>query len=148
MTKEEYKENLIRMWDSVRKGSKGKETCSGVSCLNCPFNGELCNAGKQHPYEIIEVVENWAKEHPIATIDDIRDWTPKADVVERSKIDKEMEISYRLGQEEVRSKVNKAVKEIIKLSPTPTAEDVLDGNPEKDAIWGFLVAVLNILKKI
>ncbi len=47
-----------------------------------------------------------------------------------------------------RSKVNKAIEEIRKLSPTPTAEDILDGNPEKDAIWGFLVSVLEILKGI
>ena len=41
MTKEEYKENLIRMWDSLRI---------------------MSNA-----YEAIEIVENWAKEHPVKT---------------------------------------------------------------------------------
>ena len=64
----------------------------------------------------------------VVTIDDIRDWTPKADVVEKSKIDK-------------------AIEEIRKLSPKPTVEDVLVGNPEKDEIWAFLVAVLNIIEK-
>lgn len=64
----------------------------------------------------------------VVTIDDIRDWTPKADVVERSKIDK-------------------AVKEIIKLSPTPTEEDVIYGNQEKTLIKSFLIDVLNIIER-
>lgn len=68
MTKEEYQRDLIRMWDSLRSTTyKGEKTCKGITCFNCPFNGELCNAGKQHPYEIIEVVENWAEQHPIVT---------------------------------------------------------------------------------
>lgn len=53
---------------------------------------------------------------------------PKADVVEKSKIDK-------------------AIEEIRKLSPKPTVEDVLVGNPEKDEIWAVLVEVLNIIEK-
>lgn len=83
----------------------------------------------------------------VVTIDDIRDWTPKDNVVERSKMHEEIERAYRLGQEKERSKVNKAVKEIIKLSPTPTEEDVIYGNQEKTLIKSFLIAVLNIIEK-
>lgn len=46
-----------------------------------------------------------------------------------------------------RSKVNKAIEEIRKLSPTPTVNDVIEGNPEKDEIWAVLVEVLEILKR-
>lgn len=46
-----------------------------------------------------------------------------------------------------RSKIDKAIEEIRRLSPTPTVNDVIEGNPEKDEIWAFLVAVLNIIEK-
>lgn len=46
-----------------------------------------------------------------------------------------------------RSKVNKATEEIRKLSPTPTVNDVIEGNPEKDEKWAVLIAVLEILKR-
>lgn len=61
--------------------------------------------------------------HKVTTIELIRDWTPKADVVERSKMHEEIEKAYKLWQEDERRKVNKAIEEIRKLSPTPTAED-------------------------
>ena len=70
MTKEEYKKNLIRMFDSIRNEYKGDENCAGVNCgNNCPFYGKVCGMGqiKFHVYEAIEVVEKWAKEHPIMT---------------------------------------------------------------------------------
>lgn len=70
MTKEEYKKNLIRMFDSIRDENKGDENCAGVNCgNNCPFYGKVCGMGqiKFHVYEAIEVVEKWAKEHPIKT---------------------------------------------------------------------------------
>lgn len=61
--KEKYKENLIGIWDSIRSTHKGEKTCRGVSCNNCPFDGEdLCNMCQS-----IEMVEEWAKEHPIVT---------------------------------------------------------------------------------
>lgn len=72
---------------------------------------------------------------------------PPADVVERSEMDKEIAIAYRLGQKEERSKIDKVIKEIRKLSPKPTAEDVLDGNPKKEAIWEILMEVEKILKR-
>ena len=70
MTKEEYKRNLIRMFDSIRDEFKGEESCRGVDCYdNCPFDGKVCGMVgiKFRVYEAIEVVENWAKEHPIVT---------------------------------------------------------------------------------
>lgn len=69
MTKEEYKRNLIRMFDSIRDENKGDESCAGVGCGSCPFYEEVCSIGqvKFHVYEAIETVENWAKEHQIKT---------------------------------------------------------------------------------
>lgn len=69
MTKEEYKKNLIRMFDSLRTECKGEEICAGISCSDCPFNRKVCNAGKLlfYSFEAIEIVENWAKENPIKT---------------------------------------------------------------------------------
>ena len=46
-----------------------------------------------------------------------------------------------------RSKVDKAIEEIKALSPTPTAEDVVDGNPVKDAVWETLIEVEKIIKR-
>ena len=37
--------------------------------------------------------------------------------------------------------------EIQALSPKPTAYDVVDGNPVKDAVWETLVSVLHIIDK-
>lgn len=56
-------------------------------------------------------------------------------------------LGYIDAKKDMQEKVNKAIEEIRKLSPKPTAEDVLDGNPKKEAIWGFLVSVLNIIEK-
>lgn len=72
MTTEEYRENLIRMWDSLRTEYKGKRNCDGIECNNCPFNGKVCYAGERlfHAYdaiEIVETVENWAKQHHVVT---------------------------------------------------------------------------------
>lgn len=70
LSKKEYKENLIRMFDSIRDEYKGEENCAGVNCgYNCPFFMKVCGFGKVkfHVYEAIETVENWAKEHPIKT---------------------------------------------------------------------------------
>ena len=64
MTKEEYQENVIRLWDSLRTEHKGEKDCAGVGCSDCPLDNEvgICNI-----YKSIEIVENWAKEHPIKT---------------------------------------------------------------------------------
>lgn len=72
LSKEEYKRNLIRMWDSIRNNHKGEEICEGVSCSSCPFYEEVCSTDGIkgtlfHSYEAIEIVEQWAKEHPVKT---------------------------------------------------------------------------------
>lgn len=70
MNKEEFKKNLIRIWDSVRINHKGVKYCTGIDCRDCPLNEKVCNAGASpmfRAYEAIEAVENWAKEHPSKT---------------------------------------------------------------------------------
>lgn len=69
MTKEEYKENLIRMWDSLRTEFKGESGCAGVTCTDCPCHNGICDNGSimSNAYEAIDLVENWAKENPIKT---------------------------------------------------------------------------------
>lgn len=65
MTKEEYKKNVIRMWDSIRdEAYKGTTKCVGVLCENCPLHGAC---GSFYVFETLELVENWAKEHQIKT---------------------------------------------------------------------------------
>lgn len=66
MTKEEYQENLIRLWDSLRDYEyKGGTKCVGVICENCPLYNKAC--GSFYVFEALEIVEQWAKEHPIKT---------------------------------------------------------------------------------
>lgn len=69
MTTEEYKENLIRMWDSLRTRYKGENCCAGVTCTDCPCHNGICDNGSimSNAYEAIDLVENWVKEHPIVT---------------------------------------------------------------------------------
>lgn len=65
MTIEEYKKNVIRMWDSIRdEAYKGTTKCVGVLCENCPLHGAC---GSFYVFETLELVENWAKEHQIKT---------------------------------------------------------------------------------
>lgn len=73
MTKEEYKKNLIRYFDSVRGGEEdpkhmGEANCGGISCGYCIFE-QLCTnmytpEGALH---YVELLEKWAKEHPAIT---------------------------------------------------------------------------------
>lgn len=70
MTKEEYKRELIRMWDMQRGYDyKGKDICDGVFCEDCPLS-EINNDerdGCMEPmkvFEIIKIVERWSKENP------------------------------------------------------------------------------------
>ena len=84
LSKEEYRKNLIRTFDSVRVNNKGEENCAGVTCYDCPFFEKICNMGGIirrlppecvenigrfviHPYETIKIVENWVKEHSVMT---------------------------------------------------------------------------------
>ena len=54
------------------------------------------------------------------------------------------EIIEALKQEPVLDKIRAEIKA---LCPEPTAEDVVDGNPTKDAIWETLAEVLQIIDK-
>lgn len=69
MTKEEYKKELVRMWDSVRDDkSKGRNNCEGVICSECQFcdindNDNDCYE-PINAVEMVEAVEKWSKEHP------------------------------------------------------------------------------------
>ena len=47
----------------------------------------------------------------------------------------------------LREKINKSIEEIKALSPTPIAEDVINGNPVKDAVWETLIEVEKIIKR-
>ena len=61
MNKEEYKKEIVRMWDSLRDEHKGEYSCLGVDCDSCPL-GRRCD--RIFSFEMIEAVEKWAKEHP------------------------------------------------------------------------------------
>lgn len=64
MTKEEYKRELVRMWDSLRTINKGKSSCDGVLCGDCQlslFDG--CSSAEDI-FDIYKTVEKWSKEHP------------------------------------------------------------------------------------
>lgn len=68
LTKEEYKRELIRMWDSVRGDEyKGKDNCNNVSCEYCILD-YFCNGAdgkfEYDAFEVIEEVEKWSNEHP------------------------------------------------------------------------------------
>lgn len=66
MTEEEYKKELIRMFDSLRKDHKGVEECDGVLCSDCPF-GSMKEDRCAYPFYVVEaynIVEKWSKEHP------------------------------------------------------------------------------------
>lgn len=69
MTKEEYKRNIVRMYDSLRTEHIGDRSCRGINCEDCPFDGKVCNIGEKnfHAHEAIEIVEQWAEQHPIVT---------------------------------------------------------------------------------
>lgn len=70
MNKEEYKKEIVRMWDMQRGDEyKGKNICDGVFCEDCPLS-EINNDGKDgcmepmKVFEIIKIVERWSKENP------------------------------------------------------------------------------------
>ena len=64
MNKEEYKKEIVRMWDSLRTINKGKSSCDGVLCGDCPlslFDG--CSSAEDI-FDIYKTVEEWSNEHP------------------------------------------------------------------------------------
>lgn len=71
MNKEEYKKEIVRMWDSLRDDKyKGSCDCDGVPCCEeCAFyqnavNCDAVNCGvSTNEFEMIEAVEKWSKEH-------------------------------------------------------------------------------------
>lgn len=72
MTKEEYKREIKRMWDSIRddkyKGYYDYDSaiceCSGVRCCEeCALYGVDCGSST-NAFEMIEAIEKWSKEHP------------------------------------------------------------------------------------
>ena len=63
MNKEEYEKEIVRMWDSLRTINKGKSSCDGVLCGDCPlslFDG--CSSAEDI-FDIYKTVEEWSKEH-------------------------------------------------------------------------------------
>lgn len=43
MNKEEYKKEIVRMWDSLRSEElKGEESCRGVECKECALYYSSC----------------------------------------------------------------------------------------------------------
>ena len=71
LNEEEYKQTLIRMWDSVRKNDKGLESCNSVEINECPIHKEFhaCNYCENifFNFKLIQFVEEWGKLHPIET---------------------------------------------------------------------------------
>lgn len=59
-------------------------------------------------------------------------------------LSKECEGKYRDCTDCVLDKIRAEIKA---LSPEPTAYDVVDGNPIKDAVWETLADVLKIIDK-
>ncbi len=73
MTKEEYKKNLTRYFDSVRRGEEAKNymgtaLCCGVACTTCMF-AYLCEHIHlpEKALDCVELLEKWVKEHPVIT---------------------------------------------------------------------------------
>lgn len=62
MNKEEYKKEIVRMWDSLRVNDVGNKKCMGVICEECPLYDIDCESST-NAFEMIEIVEKWSKEH-------------------------------------------------------------------------------------
>ena len=65
ITKEEYKKEIVRMFNSLRDDRlKEDDDCSGVQCCEeCALYGVDCGSST-NAFEMIEAVEKWAKENP------------------------------------------------------------------------------------
>lgn len=65
MTKEEYKREVVRMFNSLRDDRlKEDDDCSGVQCCEeCALYGIDCGNSTK-AFEMIEAVEKWSKENP------------------------------------------------------------------------------------
>lgn len=65
---------LIERARMLNSFGRTSEMCNGVSCDDCPLNGD--NKGcdyfeGEHPLEATEIVRKWAEEHPRKTRKDI-----------------------------------------------------------------------------
>ena len=70
MTKEEYKKNLIRYFDSVREGKDymGTALCCGVACTTCIFAYPCVHmSSPENALDYVELLEQWKKERPVIT---------------------------------------------------------------------------------
>lgn len=85
---------------------------------------------KAHCLKQIEDCEMWAR---------VKGKEPSGKVYEEHKLILEL-----LDQDTALDKVKAEIKA---LSPEPTAYDVVDGNPIKDAVWETLADVLRIVDK-
>lgn len=66
MTKRCIKKGLVRMWDSMRNSCfKGKETCLGVKCEECPLYQFADCSLSINLLDIYNIVEKWSKEYPL-----------------------------------------------------------------------------------
>lgn len=63
---EAYQQELVRMWDSIRKNHKGEKSCSGVDCIDCPLISAAADecSSLVSVVEVYNAVEKWSKEHP------------------------------------------------------------------------------------
>ena len=88
-----------------------------ITCLKCEISGKCCDNNCSTQYDAGNMGE----------------------IIENLEA-----ISKALEQESVLDKIRAEIKA---LSPEPTAYDVVDGNPIKDAVWETLADVLNIIDK-
>ena len=88
-----------------------------ITCLKCEVSGKCCDDNCSTQYDAGNMGE----------------------IIENFEA-----ISKALEQESVLDKIRAEIKA---LSPEPTAYDVVDGNPIKDAVWETLADVLNIIDK-
>ena len=88
-----------------------------ITCLKCEVSGKCCDNNCSTQYDAGNMGE----------------------IIENLEA-----ISKALEQESVLDKIRAEIKA---LSPEPTAYDVVDGNPIKDAVWETLADVLNIIDK-
>ena len=70
MDERTYKKEIIRMWDTLRGDEdKGKGSCDGVYCGDCPlstqddFVNDTCT-NNINAFKVIKIVEKWARENP------------------------------------------------------------------------------------
>ena len=72
-TEEQYKKDLIRLFDYVRKKdseNRGELNCDDVYCCDCPLKNVCFYSGwgpTYISYDYIDAVYKWSKKHPIKT---------------------------------------------------------------------------------